>query len=55
MSLDVKKQKAKILWFLLRIKCSKQCRSELFRAVNGSEKVRPLYLEVSKHQERNSC
>ena len=55
MSLDVKKEKAKIVCFLLRIKCSKQCRREFFRALNASGKVHPLYFQVSEHQERNSC
>ena len=55
MSLDVKKQKEKIVCLLLRIKCSNQCRFEFFRALNASEKVRQLYSEVSKHQEKNRC
>ena len=55
MSLDVKKEKGKIVWFLLRIKNSKQCRHEFFRALNASGKVRLLYFEVSEHQERNGC
>ena len=46
MSLDVKKEKAKIVCFLLRIKCSKQCKREFFRALKESGKVRPLYFEV---------
>ena len=46
MSLDVKKEKAKIVCFLLRIKCSKQCKREFFRALNASGKVCPLYFEV---------
>ena len=55
MSLHVEKEKGKIVWFLLRIKCSKQCRRDFFRALSAPGKVRSLYFEVSEHQERNGC
>ena len=39
-------------WFILRLKCHKQCARILFRGWKSTSNEQLRYLEVLKHQER---
>ena len=51
MCLGVKKHKVKNGWLFVRINYKKQCTRKFFRGWNASSKVRPIYLDVLKHEE----